>query len=487
MADDYCFRSATSLSRAVRQGELSPVELVEAHLDRIDRHNDRTNSYVTVVADRARERAREAERAVENGEDLGPLHGVPVAIKDLCPVADVRLTFGSKPFADHTASNTAILVERLQAAGAIVLGKTNACEFGHKGTTDNKLHGPTSTPFDLDHNAGGSSGGSAAAVADGLAPIAHGGDGGGSIRIPASLCGVYGFKPSFGRVPFEARPDGFLEHTPFIHRGPITRTVADAALAMDVMAGPHPADPFSLPAEAGSYRDALDRSVSEFDVAFSLDVGLFPVESAVESTVRDAVDAFRDCGASIEETQPPIDHDRETVLEAWQTGYEVFNATLVDGIASEMGVDYLGSDREEASPEFVAVAERGREYSALESKRAERVRTAVYDAFRTLFEDYDLLVTPTLAVSAVENQGTDTVGPDTVEGEPVDPLIGWALTYPFNMTGHPVASIPAGFGDGTTPIGLQIVGPRHDDDRVLAASAAFERERPWQDAYPPRA
>ncbi len=487
MEDDYCFRSATDLSRGVRRGEISPVDIVEAHLDRIERRNDETNSYVTVLAERARDRAQEAERAVETGDDPGPLAGVPVAIKDLCPVADVGLTFGSKPFADHVASKSAILVDRLVDAGAIVLGKTNTPEFGHKGTTDNRLHGPTSTPFDLAHNAGGSSGGSAAAVADGLAPLAHGGDGGGSIRIPASLCGVYGFKPSFGRVPFEARPDGFLEQTPFINRGPLTRTVADAALAMDVMAGPHPADPFSLPAESGRFRDALDRSVGDLDVAYSPDLGLFPVEPGVRSAAGGAVGAFRDCGATVEAAQPPLDHDRQAVLDAWQTGYDVFNAALVDGVDSELGVDYLGSDRDAASPEFVAVAERGREYSALEARRAERVRTDVYDAVRSLFEEYDLLVTPTLAVSAIENDAADTVGPAAVAGEPVDPLIGWALTYPFNMTGHPVASIPADFGDGTTPIGLQLIGPRHADDAVLAASAAFERERPWQDAYPPGA
>jgi Asp-tRNA(Asn)/Glu-tRNA(Gln) amidotransferase A subunit family amidase len=473
MADNYCFRSATSMALAVRRDEISPIEIIEEHLDRIDQCNDETNAYVTVLHERARERAQKAKRAVENGDELGPLHGVPVAIKDLCPVADVRLTFGSKPFADNVASESAILVERLEEAGAIVLGKTNTPEFGHKGTTDNRLHGPTSTPFDLAHNAGGSSGGSAAAVADGLAPIAHGGDGGGSIRIPASLCGVYGFKPSFGQIPFEARPDGFLEHTPFIHRGPLTRTVADAALAMDVMAGPHPADPFSIPNDSGRFRDTLDRSIEGFKIAYSPDLGMFPVESKVASTVREAVRAFRDYGATVDEVRPPVEHDRQTVLDAWQVGYEVFNAALIDGIETEEGIDYLGTDREAASPEFVAVAERGREYSALEAKRAERVRTDVYDAFCSLFEEYDLLVTPTVAVTAVENDTHDTVGPDIVEGEPVDPLIGWCLTYPFNMTGHPVASIPAGFGDGTTPIGLQVAGSRHADGSVLAASAAF--------------
>lgn len=486
MVDDYCFMSATNMAQAVRRGDISPVELVEAHLDRIDTHNDETNSFVQILSEQARERAREAESAVEKETDLGALHGIPVAIKDLCPVEDVRLTYGSKPFADNVASKTAILVKRLQDAGAIVLGKTNTPEFGHKGTTDNSVFGPTSTPFNLRHNAGGSSGGSAAAVADGLVPIAHGGDGGGSIRIPASLCGVYGFKPSYGRVPFESRPDGFLEHTPFIHRGPLTRTVADAALMLDVMAGPHPADPFSLPPAPESFRDALSQPLDGFDIAYSSDLGLFPVESTVESTVQEAVDGFKKCDAIIEEVQPPIDHTRKEVFRAWRTSYDVFNAALVDSIELETGVDLLGTDRDAASPEFVATAERGREYSALEYKRAERVRTDVYDAFRTLFEEYDLLVTPTLAVSAIENDATGTIGPNEVEGEPVDPLIGWALTYPFNMTGHPAASIPAGFADRTRPVGLQIIGPRHDDRSVLAASASLERRLPWKDVYPPR-
>lgn len=486
MTDDWCFASGASIARAVRDGEIRPTDVVDAHLERVEQQNDATNAYVTVTADRARDRAQRVEDTLEAGADPGPLAGVPVAVKDLCPVEDVRLTFGSTPFSDNVADRSAILVRRLEDAGAVVLGKTNACEFGFKGTTDNELFGPTSTPFDAERNAGGSSGGSAAAVADGLAPIGQGGDGGGSIRIPASLCGVYGFKPSFGRVPFAARPDGFSEHTPFVHRGPITRTVADAALAMDVMAGPHPADPFSLPDEV-DFRGALERSIAGFDVAYSPDLGLFPVEPAVESTVESAVDALRDCGGSVEMADPPLDRDRQTVFDAWRTGVDVFNAALVDGIAEETGIDYVDADRAAASPGFVASAERGREHSALAAKRAERVRTEVYDAFRELFQTYDLLVTPTLAVPSIENDGSATVGPGSVAGESVDPLVGWALTYPFNMTGHPVASIPAGFADEETPIGMQLVGPRHADDRVIAASAAFERERPWHHAYPPRA
>jgi Asp-tRNA(Asn)/Glu-tRNA(Gln) amidotransferase A subunit family amidase len=483
---DYCFRSATSLAGAVRRGDVSPVDVIDTHLDRIRSVNDETTAYVTVTDERARRRAREIETAVRAGEPVGPLAGVPVAIKDLCPVADTRLTFGSKPFADNVASDSAILVQRLREAGAIVLGKTNACEFGHKGTTDNLLHGPTASPFDPANNAGGSSGGSAAAVADGLAPIAQGGDGGGSIRIPASLCGVYGFKPSFGRVPHRSRPDAFLEHTPFIHRGPITRTVADAALAMDVMAGPDRDDPFSLPTPDETYRSAVDRSVDDFDVAYSSDLGLFPVTDPVRAALSEAVDAFDTLAATVEEVTPELADSREELLAAWRTEYEVLNAALVDGVAAQTDVDYLGEDRAAASEAFVALAEAGTDRSALSYKRAERVRTRAYDAMGSLFDEYDLFVTPTLCVPAVENDPPDTVGPSTVDGEAVDPLIGWALTYPFNMTGHPVASVPVAGSDGTAPIGIQVVGRHRADHDVLAASAAFEAERPWTSAYPPR-
>jgi len=485
MVDNWCFASAASIARNVRDGEARPTDVIEAYLERIEQQNDATNAYVTVTADCARDRARYIEQQLENEEDPGPLAGVPVAIKDLCPVKDVRLTFGSKPFSDHVAERSAILVKRLKDAGAIVLGKTNICEFGFKGTTDNRVFGPTSTPFNLERNAGGSSGGSAAAVADGLTSIGQGGDGGGSVRIPASLCGVYGFKPSFGRVPFAARPDAFSEHTPFIHRGPITRTVSDAALAMDIIAGPHPADPFSLPGEV-DFRDALDHSIEGLDVAYSPDLGLFPVNPAVESVIESTINIFEDCGASVELADPPLDCDRQTIFEAWQTGVEVFNAGLVDGIAEKTDIDYFNKDRASASPAFVASAERGQEYGALDAKRAERVRTKVYDAFREFFQMYDLLLTPTLAVPFIENDTSATVGPNSVAGDSVDPLVGWALTYPFNMTGHPVASIPAGFIDEETPTGMQLVGPRHADSRVIAASAAFEREQPWHDAYPPR-
>lgn len=482
MVTDRCFTPATELATRIERGDLSPVEVVELHLDRIESIDDELNAFVHVAADRARQAARDAERAVERGDALGPLHGVPVAIKDLNDVAGMPTTDGSVPLADNVAQTSEPLVARLEEAGAIVLGKTNTPEFGHKATTDNRLFGPTATPFDLDRNAGGSSGGSAAAVAAGLAPLAQGTDGGGSIRIPSSWSGCYGLKPTWRRVPRRFRPNGF-SHTPFSDAGPHARTVEDAAVMLEVMSGSHPTDPMVSPDDDAAYLDATQRSIDGLSIAYSPDLDVFPVDDRVATIVRDAAYAFEEAGGEVEEVTVGLEHSRERIISAYMTGFEVGYAELARNLETTHGIDYLGKHRAEASSRFVALIESGREYSGVEYKHADVVRTAVFDVVQELFEEYDLLVTPTLAVPPVKNESDGpTLGPTEVAGEPVDPIVGWCLTYPFNMTGHPAANVPAGFTDGGLPVGLQIVGKRYDEETVLAASAAFERIRPWHDA-----
>jgi len=475
---DVPFLSAARLAREIRTGNRSPVDVLETLLDRIRERNDRTNAFVTVADERARTAAREAERAVEAGRELGPLHGVPVAVKDLTPTAGIRTTFGSPLFAEHVPDADSVLVERLKDAGAVVIGKTNAPEFGHKGTTDNPVFGPTGTPYDPEKTAGGSSGGSAAAVADGLAPLAQGSDGGGSIRIPASCCNVVGIKPSFGRVPRDSRPDGF-SHTPFGQAGPLARSVEDAALLLSVLAGPSRDDPFSHPDDGTDYRGAVGRAVDDARVAFSPDLGVFPIEPAVRDVVADAADELSSAVAAMDRRDPAFEHDRATLLDSWLTGYRVGMAEKAS-ILAEQGNDPF-ERRDELTPEVIEGMEVGADYSAVEYKRADVVRTDVFDAVQDLFEEYDLLITPTVAVPPFD---TDILGPESVAGEEIDPLYGWFLTWPFNMTDHPAASVPAGFVDGV-PVGLQIVGPRFDDEGVIAAAAALERVRSWDDAYPP--
>jgi amidase/aspartyl-tRNA(Asn)/glutamyl-tRNA(Gln) amidotransferase subunit A len=472
--------SATELAAGIAAGEHSPEAVVDAYLDRISERNGRTNAYVTVLEDRARTQAQEVANALADGDDVGPLAGVPVAIKDLAPMSGIRTTFGSKLFADNVAETDAIIVERLESAGAIPLGKTNSCEFGHKGTTDNRLFGPTSTPFDNDRNAGGSSGGSAAAVADGLAPLAHGGDGGGSIRIPAACCGVFGLNPSYGRIPQDARPDAFNEHTPFVRRGPLTRTVEDAALMLDVLSGTDPRDLFSLPDPAGEFLPATDRPIDELSVAYSPDLGLFPLVDPVREVLDDAVDAFATAGADVVQVDPPFDHSLQEMFEAWKTTWRTIYAGLAEGFRVE-GTNFI-ENRDQLSPAFADIVEEGLELTVPELKRANRVRTSVADAIQAVHDDHDLLVTSTLTRPPVRNT-QETIGPDTVDGTFVGSPIGWCLTYPFNLVPNPSASVPAGLDDKGLPVGMQVIGRRFADDTVLAASAAIERERPWNDIY----
>jgi len=290
---ELCFTPATELARAIAARELSPVELVDAVLDRIEELQPRLNAFCLLRAEEARREARDAERAKE---PLGPLHGIPISIKDLTSTKGIRTTFGSKAYAENVPEVDATFVTRLRQAGAILLGKTNTPEFGNKGVTDSPLHGTTANPWSLDRTAGGSSGGAAAAVAAGLGPLAEGSDGAGSIRIPASLCGVVGLKPSFGRVPMYPR-NGY--HT-ISHHGPLTRTTADAALMLSVMAGPDQRDPHTRNEPPADYRAAVAQpDIGDWRIGFSPDFGGVPVDPEVADIVARAAATMADLGANV--------------------------------------------------------------------------------------------------------------------------------------------------------------------------------------------
>jgi Asp-tRNA(Asn)/Glu-tRNA(Gln) amidotransferase A subunit family amidase len=478
------FTPATELAARVRRRDISPVELVDAFLARIEARGSVTNAYITLIPEGARRRAREAERAVMAGADLGPLHGVPIAVKDTLDVRGTRTTFGSRAFMTRVAPGDSTEVQRLQGAGAIILGKTNLPEFACKGTTDNLFAGPTSTPFAPGRNSGGSSGGSAAAVADGLAALAQGSDGGGSIRIPASCCGVVGVKATFGRVASATRPDAYYHHTPFLHSGPLARTVDDAALMLSVLAGPHDRDPFSLPDDGSDPVASTRRSVAGLRVGYSADFGGFPVDPAVRAVVDEAVGALGEAGAVVEPVVPVLPAPHGELAEMWVRMVELLYASMADDMARG-GTDLMGEHRDELTPEMRGMIERGSARSAVVAKRDDVIRTSVFDAVQDVLDGHDLLVTPTLAVPPPPNADDgSTRGPAEVGGEPVDPLIGWCLTYPLNFSGHPAASVPAGLTPEGLPVGMQIVGRRFDESTVLAAAAAVERVRPWAGAYP---
>jgi amidase/aspartyl-tRNA(Asn)/glutamyl-tRNA(Gln) amidotransferase subunit A len=318
LADELAYMPTTEMAARIRRRELSSVEAVGALGERIEQRNPSLNAFVFLALDEARERAREADAALASGADVGMLHGVPTAMKDLFdykPGWPVTLG-GVRALADWRTSRTCAFVEKVEAAGAIVLGRTNAPVMGMRGVTDNPLFGPGRNPFDLARNAGGSSGGSAAAVADGLVPFAEGTDGGGSIRIPSSACGVYGFKASWGRVALTSRPDAFSFTCPFIHEGPIARTVADAALVLTVVNGYDSRDPYSLEGKQ-DFTDVPGRSIRGLRVAYSPNLDVFPVDPRVAAVCAEAVEAFREAGAAVEEVRLDLERSPLELSDLW--------------------------------------------------------------------------------------------------------------------------------------------------------------------------
>jgi amidase len=483
LADELAYMTATDMAARIRRRQLSPVEIVDAVIERIEQRNPSLNAFVFKGYDDARERAGAAERAVASGEDLGPLHGVPCAMKDLFDFKPGwKSTFGGvRALKDFVLDAYCVFAERIERAGAILVGKTNSPILGFRGVTDNYLFGPTCNPFDTTVNPGGSSGGSAAAVADGLVPFAEGTDGGGSGRIPAAWCGVYGYKASFGRVPIVMRPDAWATTNPFIFEGPITRTVEDAALVLNALSGYDPRDPYSLDEDI-DFLPATRRGIRGMRVAYSPDLDVFPIDPRIAQVVREAVDAFKEAGAHVEEVKLGIKRDQRELSDLWCRLIIPLSCVAFERMKAG-GFDILAQHRDDFPPEFLYWVDKGMGMTVLEQARDQEMRTEVYDALQDVMGRYDILVTPTVAAMQVKN-GTDgnTLGPSEVNGVEVDRCIGWCPTYLCNFSGHPAASIPAGFADGL-PVGMQIMGRRYGDADVLAASAAFERLRPWHDSY----
>ena len=462
VAEDLAFTPATELLDAFRSRSLSPVEVTEALLRRIEEVDADLNAFVTVTPEAALEQAGRAEAAYARGE-TGALLGVPVSVKDVVPTAGVRTTMGSLLFEDWVPDFDAPLVERLRDAGAVLLGKTNLPELGWKGDSGNRLCGPTRNPFDRTRTAGGSSGGAAAAVAAGLGPLAHGGDGAGSIRIPAAFCGVVGLKPSHGRVPYA--PGGALEL--LVSEGPLARTVRDAALLLDVLAGEDARDRLSLPAPRTPLRAACERPVAGLRIAWSPDLGHAVVEPGVARAVATAVDAFTELGCHVAEVAVPWPDPLDDLRLLFSTAYAGLHASGY-GRGLHDVEDLL-------DPGLLAVIEEGRRHSAADLTAAHLRRLDFAETVRRFMAPWDLLVTPTLPTTAFE-AGRDH--PESVAGRPCGVYDWLPFTYPFNLTGQPAVSVPAGLVDGL-PVGLQIVGRWRDDATVLAAAAAYERVRPW--------
>jgi aspartyl-tRNA(Asn)/glutamyl-tRNA(Gln) amidotransferase subunit A len=462
---DLCYMPATDLAAAIRTKQVSPVEVVDTILARIEQLNPRLNAFCLVTADAARQAAQAAEQAMMRGEALGPLHGVPVSIKDLVLTKGVRTMRGSKLYERDVPSEDAPVVERLKAAGAIILGKTTTPEFGFKGVTDSPVTGITRNPWHLERTPGGSSGGAGAAVATGMGPLAVGTDGGGSIRIPSSFCGIYGLKPHVGRVPvYPASATGDLSHA-----GPMTRTVRDAALMLNAIAGADARDRFSLPTSHPDYLQAVDGDVHGLRVAWSADLGFAIVDPQVQQITAAALEVFSELGCHVEEVNPGFDDPGE-----------LFQYFFYVNIAA-MLQDYPGYESQ-IDPQLLANIAEVKGISGQDYARVILRRSAIYEKIRRLFAAYDVLLCPTVAVPPFD---VGIEGPTQIAGRAVDRRTWIAMTPLFNLTGQPAATVPCGFTSDGLPIGLQIVGRRFDEATVLRTSAAFEAIRPWAQKRPP--
>ena len=467
MNNELVFASASELAELIRERELSPLELVEGLLCRIKQLNPELSAYLTVAEEESRSTAAKAEEAITRREALSHLQGIPVSIKDLHFTKGLRTTGGSLIFRDFTPREDCIAVERLRRAGAIILGKTNTPEFGLSATTENRLGDHCRNPWDLTRTSGGSSGGAAAAVAAGLGPLALGSDVGGSIRIPAGFCGVFGFKPSFGRVPLYR---GFTRTPLFAHIGPITRTVLDAAFMLEVMSGFDPRDPNSLRDKPPDFTSALKGGLPRLSLAWSPNLGYAQVDPEVRQIVEACLRIFESLGFEIEEATPEI-----------EPPFPIFDTITLADLYAAFG--YLLEDHaDELMPYVKSILEHGRDipghrYSEA-LRRLERFRLHM----ATFFDKYDLLATPTNAVPAFP------VGkrPKVIDGKEVNTIYGpFPFTLPFNLTGQPAASIPCGFSREGLPIGLQIATRFGEDALLLRVAAAFERAKPWKDFVPP--
>jgi Asp-tRNA(Asn)/Glu-tRNA(Gln) amidotransferase A subunit family amidase len=456
--------SAAAIAADVRAGLLSAVAVVDDALARIAELNPSLNAVCEVRPEAARAAARAVDEQIAQGDDPGPLAGVPIGIKDVIWEAGIPATDGSRALAGFVPDESAAVVDRLVSAGAVIVGRTNVPEFCYRAACTNDLYGTTSNPWDLARTPGGSSGGSAAAVAAGMVPVAVGTDGGGSIRIPASFCGIPGLKPTFGLVPREPQWPGWWTLT---HIGPLGFTVEDCALMLAVMAGPDDRDPVSQPATDRDYLAAARQpgSLAGMRIAYSEDMGYVRrIDPGVREAFRAAITRFRSLGADLEEAHPALDNP----IGDWTT------LTTADNSASEGSL--LPSGQVGAYERSLIVA--GADVSGPAYAQARNNQMAFASHWGRFMRRYDLALTPAMECVAFAN---GRLNPATIGGEPVDDSFeDWCyFCFAANMTGQPAMSVPMGVAEDGMPIGLQIIGRRFDDDLVLRAAAAWERIAPW--------
>lgn len=466
--EEIVFLTAQEMVRLIQAGELSALEVMEAHLAQIQRVNPKVNAIVTLVAEQALDGARKADQALARGAPLGPLHGLPVAHKDLVETKGIRTTYGSPIFKEHVPDFDALIVERLKAAGAITVGKTNTSEFGAGSQTFNPVFGPTRNPYDLSKTCGGSSGGAAVALACGMVPIADGSDLGGSLRNPASFCNVVGFRPSPGRVPTWPTPSAWF---PLTVEGPMARTVQDVALMLSAVAGPDPRCPISIAEPGERFSGPLGRDFNGVRVAWSRDLGGLPVEPGVSKVLETHLHVFQDLGCLVEEAQPNMS-DADEVFRVWRAWrFELSHGTL------------LQEHRHLMKETVIWNIDEGRKLTGPQVGRAELKRTALYHRVRQFMERYEFLLLP---VSQVLPFPVEKEYVTEINGVPMHTYLDWMRScYYITVTGLPAISVPCGFSPDGLPVGLQIVGRHQEDLGVLQLAYAFQEATGFWKRRPP--
>jgi Asp-tRNA(Asn)/Glu-tRNA(Gln) amidotransferase A subunit family amidase len=466
---DLCYTPAVELADNYRNGEISPLEVVQNSLDRIDQVNAKLNCFCFTYPEQALQKATAAEQAFADGT-ARPLEGIPVAIKDFTPTKGKTTTRGSKLLEHWIPDWNPVLVERLEAAGAIMVGKTTTPEFATSGFTDSPLWGITRNPWDSSRTPGGSSGGSGAAVATGCVPFAEGTDMGGSVRIPAGLCGVVGLKPSIGRIPMDIIDTSYCNIS---HFGPLARTVSDAALFLDTVQGEHRSDIQSLPRCELSIPSPSD--VRGMSFAFDVSLGFCAVDPGVENNLRASVEALREAGASVQEVELGWD---AKIVDMWYGTWAIFMAAAYDNTTRVP----LDENRDRMSQGLVKLIEKGRKIDAVSARKWEFERTRYWRKLGAILENHHALLCPTMAITAppIEMRDSDFGGFDS-QGL----LQCMDMTGAFNyMAQCPALSVPSGFADGL-PTATQIIARRWDDALALRIGAAIEKAMPWANSRPP--
>jgi len=469
-AMDLCFTSASRLAALIRRRKVSPLEATQAVLAQIERVNPKVNAYCTVAAESALADARKATAALTRRRArMGVLHGVPVSIKDNTPTKGIRTTWGSKIHEHHEPTEDALIVERLRAAGAIVVGKTNTPEFAAGANTRNDVFGATRNPWNPALTCGGSTGGGAVALAMGMGPLAQGTDLGGSLRIPAAFCGVVGLRTSPGLVPVYPIA---LAWDSYGVQGPMARTVADIALMLAAIAGPDPRSPLSYFVDPRAFGRAVTRpSVRGLRIAWGGDLGLTPVDDEVLTIARAAMAVFRKLGARVTDDHPDFDGVRDVV--------RISRGARMVGLYEEL----LPKWRDVMQHNLVRNIEQGLQLTASDIARSERQRSVLWSRVREFCRHHDLIATPTAAVRPFP---VETWYPTEINGRPMSDYTAWLmLTYAFTVVGLPAISIPCGFTRDGLPVGLQLAGRWRDEGTVLCAAAAFESAAPWHERRPP--